>query len=316
MRMPDPSSVRYDGPWRHRDVYANGIRLHVAEAGSGPLVLLLHGFAGFWWSWYRCVPGLAEAGFRVVAADLRGYGDSDKPPRGYDAWTLSGDVAGLVRALGEQRAHLVGHAWGGMLAWSTAALHARVVDSISVLGAAHPLALRSAIARTALRRRGRNQARAFVELLRSQPPFAPERRLRRDDAAYVERLMTGCGGPQWPDNTDSAEATEIFARHREAMLIRAVAHSALEYHRWALRSQFRGDGRRFARAVAAPVRAPVLQVHGERDPCVLPATARTSTRWAGSGSRFRMLPDVGHLPHLEAPEATVRGIRDFLHATM
>jgi pimeloyl-ACP methyl ester carboxylesterase len=91
-RPPDPSSVRIPGPWTHREVSANGIRLHVAELGTGPLVLLLHGFPEFWWSWRHQLPALAAAGLRAVAVDLRGYGDSDKPPRGYDLWTLSGDV--------------------------------------------------------------------------------------------------------------------------------------------------------------------------------------------------------------------------------
>ena len=81
--------------------------MHVAEAGTGPLVILLHGFPEFWWSWRHQLPALAAAGMRAVAVDLRGYGDSDKPPRGYDLWTLAGDVAGLVRALGEPTAHIV-----------------------------------------------------------------------------------------------------------------------------------------------------------------------------------------------------------------
>jgi len=109
--VPDASSVRLPGPWQHRDVSANGIRLHVAETGDAgaPLVVLLHGFPEFWWTWRRQLPALAEAGFRAVAVDLRGYGDSDKPPRGYDLWTLAGDVAGLIRALGEPTARIVGH---------------------------------------------------------------------------------------------------------------------------------------------------------------------------------------------------------------
>ena len=106
---PEPSTVRVAGPWTHHEVSANGIRLHIAELGTGPLVLLLHGFPEFWWSWRHQLVGLAGAGLRAVAVDLRGYGDSDKPPRGYDGWTLAGDVAGLIRALGERSAAVVGH---------------------------------------------------------------------------------------------------------------------------------------------------------------------------------------------------------------
>lgn len=299
--------MRLDGPWTHRDVSANGIRLHVAEAGSGPMVLLLHGFAEFWWTWHHQLRTLADAGFRVVAADLRGYGDSDKPPRGYDAWTLAGDVAGLVRALGERKAHLVGHAWGGMLAWSAATLHPRVVTSVGVLGSAHPLALRSAIARGALRKQG--QARAMAHLLRFQLPMAPERWLVADSAAAVERLLHGWSGTAWRDGPDFPHAAANF---RRAMLVPGVAHSALEYYRWAFRSQFRGDGRRFADAVDTRLRMPTLQLHGAADPVVLPRTARDSAPWLGPYSRFELLPGIGHYPQLEDPATTTKVLVEFL----
>ena len=107
--------MRLPGPWRQHFVSANGIRLHVVEQGAGPLVVLLHGFPEFWWAWRHQLPGLAERGFRVAAIDLRGYGESDKPPRGYDLWTLAGDVSGLIGALGETRAAVVGHGWGGLI---------------------------------------------------------------------------------------------------------------------------------------------------------------------------------------------------------
>ena len=109
---PDATSVLLPGPWTHRDISANGVRLHVAEAGTGPLVLLLHGYPQFWWTWRHQLTALADAGFHAVAPDLRGYGASDKPPRGYDLPTLAADIAALVRALGEQDAVLVGHDWG------------------------------------------------------------------------------------------------------------------------------------------------------------------------------------------------------------
>ncbi len=100
---PDATSVLLPGPWTHRDLSANGVRLHVAEAGEGPLVLLLHGFPEFWWAWRAQLPVLAAAGFRAVAPDLRGYGASER--RGpYDVRTLAADVRELVLALGRPRA--------------------------------------------------------------------------------------------------------------------------------------------------------------------------------------------------------------------
>ncbi|TCP56866.1 pimeloyl-ACP methyl ester carboxylesterase [Tamaricihabitans halophyticus] len=298
---PDPSTVRIDGPWTHHDVYANGIRLHVASLGSGPLVVLLHGFGEFWWVWHRQLDALASAGFRAVAVDLRGYGDSDKPPRGYDGWTLAGDVAGLVKAMGARRAHFVGHAWGGMLACTVAALHPRVVSSVGLLGATHPLALRGQIARTAFRRRGNNQLRAAGHLFRFQVPMRPERWLTHDDAANTEKLVRGWAAPRWRDSADYQASIPWL---RRAMQVQGVAHSALEYYRWAFRSQLRGDGRRFAAAVAAPSPVPMLQIHGELDTCVLPNTARLAQRWGGTDYKYQELSEVGHFPHLEAPAET------------
>ena len=122
---PDDAIVLIDGPWTHRHVSANGIALHVAEMGSGPLVLLLHGFPQFWWTWRQQLVDLADSGHRAVAVDLRGYGASDKPPRGYDTPTLAADIAALVTALGERDAMVVGNDVGGLLAWTMAAMHPR-----------------------------------------------------------------------------------------------------------------------------------------------------------------------------------------------
>ena len=121
------ASIYLDGPWSHRSVSANGTRFHIAESGDGPLVLLLHGFPEFWWTWRRQLTTLSEAGFRAVAVDLRGYGGSDKPPRGYDLVTAASDASGLVRSLGEANAVVVGHDWGGMIAWTMAAYFPKVV---------------------------------------------------------------------------------------------------------------------------------------------------------------------------------------------
>jgi pimeloyl-ACP methyl ester carboxylesterase len=303
--------VRINGPWTHRDVSANGILLHVAEAGDGPLVLLLHGFPEFWWSWRHQLVALAEAGFRAVAVDLRGYGDSDKPPRGYDGWTLAGDVAGLIRALGEQKAALVGHGWGGILAWTVVAMHPRLIRAVAALAAPHPLALRRALLHPASPRAFR-QAVAARHLMWCQLPVLPERELTSDGAAGVERVLRAWSGPKW---AATPEFDEVARRTRQAMLVHGAAHSALEYFRWAARSQLRSDGRQFADAINRRPEVPVLQLHGAVDPYLLPATARASWPWLGPRSSFRLLPDVGHFPHEEAADATSRILIEFLERT-
>lgn len=308
-KLPDPSTVRVDGPWAHRDVHANGIRLHVAETGEGPLVLMVHGFGEFWWGWRHQLTALSDAGFRAVAVDLRGYGDSDKPPRGYDAWTLAGDVGGLIKALGERKAHVIGHGWGGLLAWSAAALHPRLVHSVVAVGAPHPLALRRQIRRTALRRRPENQARAIGTLFRGQIPMYPERKLVKDGAVALERLMRAWAGRKWAASADFTEAVE---RYKQAMRIRGVAFCAMEYYRWAVRSQVRSEGRRFAEALGKPILVPSLRIHGADDPLMLPATARASQRWLDAESAIHVLSGVGHYPHEEAPDNVNKVLKSWL----
>jgi pimeloyl-ACP methyl ester carboxylesterase len=298
---PDATSVLLPGPWTHRDISANGVRLHAAEAGEGPLVLLLHGFPQFWWTWRSQLTALAGAGFHVVAPDLRGYGASDKPPRGYDLPTLSADIAALVRALGEQDAVVVGHDWGGLLGWTMAALHPRTVRRLVVLSMAHPRRLRAAMA-------GRDQRRASTYALRFQVPRLPERMLTRADDDPVADLMQRWAGPDWARTADFAAAVD---RYRSAARIPQAAYGAMEYHRWAARSQLRPDGLRYARRMAAPITAPTLQLHGELDPCVLPGTARGSGRYVAGAYEWRELAGVGHFPQEEAPDVVSRAITEW-----
>jgi pimeloyl-ACP methyl ester carboxylesterase len=298
---PDATSVLLPGPWTHRDISANGVRLHIAEAGDGPLVLLLHGFPEFWWAWRAQLPALATAGFRVVAPDLRGYGGSDKPPRGYDLPTLSADVAALVHALGERDAVVVGHDWGGLLAWTTAALHPRSVRRLVVLSMAHPRRLRAAMLH-------RPQRRASRHMLTFQVPRVPERRLTRADDDPVADLMQRWAGPSWARTGEFAQAVD---RYRSAARIPQAAYGAMEYHRWAARSQLRPDGLRYARRMAAPVTAPTLQLHGDLDECVLVATARGSDRYVAGAYEWRELPGVGHFPHEEVPDLVTEAIADW-----
>jgi pimeloyl-ACP methyl ester carboxylesterase len=285
-------AVLLAGPWTHRTVSANGSRFHVVEAGAGPLVLLLHGFPEFWWSWRHQIEPLADAGFRVVAVDLRGYGGSDKPPRGYDGYTLSGDVAWLIRALGERDAVVVGHDWGGFLAWTTAAFHPRMVRRIAVVGMPHPLRLRSSLVTDPA------QVRASRHLVRFQAPRY-EHRVTRDDAALVGELLEEWSGPGWPR---TPEFTAYVAACRAAIGIPQASFCAMEYYRWALRSLTRPSGWKFAKLLARPITAPVLQLHGALDTCMLPTTAAGSSRYVTGAYEWRLLADVGHFPQSEAPD--------------
>ncbi len=194
---PDEGVVRIEGPWTHRAVHAGGTRFHVVEAGDGPLVLLLHGFPQFWWTWRQQLRSLPAAGFRAVAVDLRGYGGSDKPPRGYDLPTLAADATGLIRALGETGAIVVGHDWGGLLGWTMAVFEPKSVYRLVTVSAPHPLRLRGSLLGDPV-----GQLRASGRRLGFQLPLLPERRLTRDNAALVGKLLDGWSAPGWPDAGD------------------------------------------------------------------------------------------------------------------
>lgn len=292
MGLTEQNDLLLPGPWTHRDLTANGVRLHVAESGSGPLVVLLHGFPQFWWSWRHQIPALAGAGYRVAAVDLRGVGSSDKPPRPYDPVTTAGDIAGLIRAFGRSRAHLVGQGLGGMIGWTMAALHPGMVEGLAVLGAAHPRRWRREIARS------HAQRRASAYIFNSQLPRVPEARLTRGSAAEVERLMRSWSGP-WRDTADFAAAVAIY---RSAMQVPQAAYGAAEYSRWMVRSLLRPDGYTFQKSMRRRVSCPVLQLHGKLDTNVLPETAQGSGAYVEADYRWQLLDGCGHFPSEERPQ--------------
>lgn len=308
MPPPDPSVTRISGPWRHLDVHANGIRFHVVEADAPdagdadrPLVILLHGFGSFWWSWRHQLRGLSGA--RVVAVDLRGYGGSDKPPRGYDGWTLAGDTGGLIRALGHTSATLVGHADGGLVCWATSVLHPRLVRSIALVSSPHPGALR----RAALTRR--DQGRALLpSLLAYQLPLWPEHVLTRRGAGELEALVRRRASGKWLASEDFSETVGYL---RQAIQVSGAAHCALEYQRWAVRSQLRSEGRRFMKQMNHPLGIPLLHMRGESDPYVLADAVQRTQRYAPHG-RFVSLSEAGHFGHEEAPDQVNGHLMRFL----
>ena len=181
----DAASVLLDGPWNHRLVSANGARFHVAELGDGPMVLLMHGFPQFWYTWRHQMAAIADAGWRAVAMDLRGYGGDDKPPRGYDTYTGAEDAASLIRSLGEDERRRRRPGSRRVIAWSMPYLQPDVVRAVGSLSMPHPRVMRQRVGRD---RRQRQASRYLVGL---QRPFVPEREMTK--ATPTSRSSCGPG---------------------------------------------------------------------------------------------------------------------------
>ncbi|HEY0691266.1 MAG TPA: alpha/beta hydrolase [Kribbella sp.] len=249
-------------------------------------MLFLHGFPEFWWAWRHQLPVVAAAGYRAVAMDLRGYGASDKTPRGYDPFTVSADVSGVIRSLGATDAVIVGHGWGGFVAWSAAVLAPRQVRAVAAVSAPHPLMLIKT-----------GQLRSLNQLGWFQLPILPERRLLANDGVHIEQLLRAWSAPGgvFPD----AEANR---RYRAALQVWPAPHCALEYNRWLVRSRLRADGRRYSAQMRTPIDVPVLQLHGAFDGAVTPGSTTTPAQLVSGPLRRELLTTVGHFPHEEAPE--------------
>ncbi|MDN5761711.1 MAG: alpha/beta hydrolase [Microlunatus sp.] len=290
-----------EGPWRHQEILANGIRFHLAAGRSftrdAPLVLLLHGFGQFWWAWRHVLPILDEAGLSVAALDLRGYGASDKTPRGYRQDMTAADVSGVIRSLGFASGCVVGHDWGGIAAWSTYAYAPEQVGALALVGAPHPL-------RFPWTRMGRSAALG-------QLPIVPERMIMARHGALVERLLRQRAAP------GSGYLSAADAEHyRRALSQWPSPHCALEYQRMFLRDQIRPAGRIYRRALARPVRVPVLTLRGELDRLVPSASMTPPDASAAGELRQVELPGIGHLPHEEAPEKVAVALIDWHRAVL
>lgn len=304
MTTVDSSALLVDGPWQHRFVTANGARFHVAVAGpderEAPLLVLLHGLLGYWWSWRHQLPVLAEAGYRVAAMDLRGAGASDKPPSGYDVPTLAADVSGVVRSLGADRAVVIGTGSGGDVAWAMPALAPDVVRGVVAVSSPRPAGPHGEI-RSSFRPRALRHL-AFVQL-----PAFPERSLTQGDLAV--RLLAEWGGvPGWPD----PEAAAAYVR---ALRVPFAAHSQLEQLRWLVRSVPRADGARLRARLERSPRVPVLQMHGARDGLRTASSAALAPAEAArltAGYRFELLTGAGHFPAEQAPDAVNALVLDWL----
>ena len=284
--------MRPDQPLEHVALLANGIRFHAVAAGpaEGPLVLLLHGFPELGRSWRHQLPALAAAGYRAVAPDLRGYGETGLAGP-YDVATLTDDVAGLVRALGHERATLVGHDWGGAVAWAVAARRPELVERLVAVNSPPATALFEAM------RRSWSQLRKSWYILFFQLPWLPERRMAANGAAVVARALVGGSYRRgvWPqDELDAYRAA--FARPGRAK-------AAIGWYRAAFRQALRPRRRR---GRTRRVSAPTLILWGARDrfldrALVEPSVLRRALA-EGNVPKVVLVEDAGHFLQNEAPE--------------
>lgn len=292
-----PVDVNRPGPWAHRNLTARGTRFHVAlagpeaPAGAGPLTLLVHGFPECWWTWRHVIPALAQAGHRVAALDLRGFGGSDRPPSGYDLVTLAQDLAAVVRSLGHERAVVVGAGLGGQIAWALPSLAPDLTTAIVPVGAPHPLALRSL--------RARALSGPALQYASLRIPGLAERRLRSRSA--LEGLLRSWAGPHTREVL--AEEAPYYA---ELLSRPGAARSALEPLRNLVLS------RAETAALDKSVAVPVLSMQGELDP-VQPAQAYArDTHHVAGNLRQVTIHRSGHFPQEETPAGFVRALLPFL----
>lgn len=260
--------------------YVNGVHLDVVEAGpaDGPLVILLHGFPDFWWGWRQQLEPLAAQGFHVVAPDQRGYNQSDKP-RGLAAYridTLAADVISLAHHYGRSRFSLVGHDWGGLVAWWVAMCTPAALDRLVIINAPHPEVWRY-LKRHRVRQALRSAYVAFFQL-----PWLPEWLLQARDFALLRRALTTSSRPHTFSPAD-------LARYGQAWAQPGALTAMLNYYR-ALRTKPSG----------APVRIqpPTLLIWGRQDRFLDLAVAQASLALCDRGKAL-FLDNATHWVHLE-----------------
>jgi len=276
--------------WQHEEAIINGIRLHWVEAGDGPLVVLLHGFPEFWYSWRHQIPALSTR-FRVVAPDLRGYNLSERPQTGYDIETLTADVLALIHALGEEKAVIIGHDWGGVIAWAFAARFSDATTKLVIMNAPHP------------ERFQRSLMSGFRQMLRSsyvlffQIPRLPELLLGANRCWVLARGMRSSA------KRVDAFSDEDLERYRSAMSRPGALTAALGYYRALFRT--RRQTQQFA-----DVEAPTLVLWGEHDRALGKDLAEGLEEWVPNLTVHFL--DCGHWTQQEQPDQVNRYLAEFL----
>ena len=288
-------------PWKmERVTLPGGLGMRVATAGTGPLLLMLHGFPECWYSWRHQLRGLAPS-FCCIAPDMRGYGESDAPVgvENYTIESLAGDVLGLIHRMGHEHAIVVGHDWGGAVAWATALIHPEAVQRLVVLNCPHPRQLQRH-----LRSNPRQLARSWY-IFFFQIPWLPELILGAADCWLLMRTMR-----------DSALRKDTFSdadleQFRQALRRPYALTAALNYYRALLRRDLLGRAPAdhwLSRKIAAPT----LLIWGEHDIALRKELTYAMDDLFTDRFEIKYVPDSGHWVQQEKPELVNRLILDFL----
>jgi len=277
-----------------REGYAEvgDVRLHYVEAGEGPLIVLLHGFPEFWYGWRLQIAPLAAAGFRVVAPDMRGYNLSSRPEgvHAYDTDHLTADIRGLIQERGAQSALLVGHDWGGSVAWATAMKYPEVVDRLAILNAAHPRKLSQGLHHP-------GQLRKSWYFFFFDLPELPEVVVQANRWHFFRHFLHAANPPYTPEEMD---------RYIEAWSQPGAAAGMINYYRSSVRQSPKD-----AEAALRPISAPTLVIWGQRDSYLGPELAEPEHDDVPNLDRVERLDDASHWVHHDEAERVTQLLTGF-----
>ncbi|KAA3614455.1 MAG: alpha/beta hydrolase [Planctomycetota bacterium] len=280
-------------PWTLQRRKVGSLYLHCAEAGQGPLLILLHGFPEFWYGWRHQIGPLAEAGYRVVAPDLRGYNLSDKPKalEAYRGEALAGDVANLIESYGEDKAYVVGHDWGGGVAFAAAYFHPEKVDRLVILNSPHPLAFQRAL-------RGWKQRCKSWYMLAFQLPWLPEWSLASFGYRSLRRLFHR--DPMQPFSKQDIQA------YVDALAQPGARRGALAYYRASFRWPLVPG-----KLLAKPLPMPTLLLWGMQDQYLGSELTEDLEAWIPD-LQIRRFDQASHWLAHDQPEQVNRALLKFL----
>jgi pimeloyl-ACP methyl ester carboxylesterase len=309
----------------HRTIETNGIKMRIAEAGTGPLVLMIHGFPESWYSWRHQLPALADAGFRAVATDVRGYGGTDKPePIGaYSMKNMVADHAGVLDALGEEAAVVVGHDWGAPIAWHCALLHPgrfRAVVGLSVPYTPRPPAPPTTLFKAMFKDN-------FFYILYFQEPGVAEAELQADPRKSLRLFLYAASGDSPPTSfaLKPKDAKFLDGLPEPERLPSWLTEADLDYFTSEFeKSGFRGplnryrnmdrDWQELEQLAGAKVQQPALFIAGERDGVIAmnPSGIETMKQFVPNMKKVVLLPGCGHWTQQERPDDVNRELIAFL----